>query len=158
MTAERVDQQNTDITRSDIFSSIVSEAGSFYRTIITVASTFLGGTLLFLERIAPRPSIHSVIVLAIGWFCLIAAILFIIFVRALNLRSGQYALEGRFDKAHKLDTRKWALTVCAAWALTLGLLCIMWFGFVNLMNADMSASEKGLDDEPARRSQDGASS
>ena len=81
------------ITRREVFSTIVAESSAVYKLIVTVASSFLGGTLLFLERIAPHPLGWSLVILGLGWLALIVSIIIVVYVRMYNIRSGQFVLE-----------------------------------------------------------------
>jgi len=124
---------NEKVSKDTLFNSIVKEAGEFYNLVLTVASAFLGGTLLFLEKIAPQPVKWSLCILALGWLSLIVSIGLAVYVRLKNLESGRLALEGKYDDAAKLDRKKECHCVCMTWTLLLGVLCVAAFGMINLI-------------------------
>jgi len=124
---------NEKVSRDTLFNSIVKEAGEFYSLVISVASAFLGGTLLFLEKIAPHPFKWSLCILAFGWLSLIMSIGLAVYVRLKNLESGRLALEGKYDEAQKLDRKKECCSVCMMWTLLFGVFCVAVFGMINLI-------------------------
>jgi len=84
------------VSREALFSAIVSEAAGFYKIVTVTASSFLGGSLLLMEKIAEKPKPWTLIILAGGWLLLIASIGLVAWVRMrLNLDAGQMALEGK---------------------------------------------------------------
>jgi hypothetical protein len=121
------------IPRKDIFTAIVAEAGGYYKLVITVASSFLGGSLLFLEKNSPKPSALALVVLLVGWVFLLGSIVSIAHVRRLNLESGWHTLEKRFRESGKIDRETRAWSQFAVWLLGLGLLLVLLFGFINLL-------------------------
>lgn len=116
-----------------IFSSIVTEAGGFYSAILTIASSFLGGSLLFLEKITEAPNPISLYFLGLGWICLVFSIISIIFVRRRNLDSGWLALEGKYSEAKEIDSETRTLSNISSILLGVGLSLIMIFGMINVI-------------------------
>lgn len=121
------------VSKDTVFNVLATEAGGYYKSILTVASSFLGGSLIFIEKIAPTPSKCSLYLLGVGWLLLICSIATIIFVRRLNLDSGWKALEGNFNEAKEIDVKTRNYSTAATVLLFLGLILIMMFGFVNLL-------------------------
>ena len=120
------------VSRELMFSSIVSEAAGYYKIITVTASSFLGGSMIFLEKIARNPICFSVWILAFGWIMLIASIGLVGWVRSGNLKSGWQALEGKFSEAKIIDEQtRWG-SEAALICLVLGMLALAFFGFVNL--------------------------
>jgi hypothetical protein len=129
--------ENVEIRREAVFNSVVSEAAGFYRVIVTVASSFLGGTLLFVERIAPTPRPFWLVVLGVGWLCLIASITAAVtWVRRLNLESGHLALSGQYDGARRIDHRSRRWSSVAAGCLAVGMLLVSLTGLGHLWPSD----------------------
>jgi len=126
-------EKNEKVSKDKLFESIVKEAGEFYNLILTVSSAFLGGTLLFLEKIAPSPDRCSLWVLYSGWACLIASIAISAYVRLKNLESGRLALEQKYEEAKRLDRMKEALTIAMTIFMVIGILLITLFGMINLL-------------------------
>jgi len=124
--------ENDPISRSTIFKAIVTNALAFDRIRLTVASSFLGGSLLFMEKIAPRPSALSLCLLGIGWFLLVVCIGCVAWTQRTELKSGRESLEGRFDEARQIDITASAFSTVGTWTLTIGMLLIMVFGLMNV--------------------------
>lgn len=127
--------QQSSVSKDAVFAAIVSEAAGFYKLVLTVASSFLGGSLLFLDRIATHPSARSVWILGLGWVCLIGAIVTVAVVRRRNLESGYLALEEKYEEARDIDksTRKWS--TLALVSLSFGVFFLMGFGIMNFVKA-----------------------
>lgn len=125
---------NDDVDRRSelIFATIAQEAAGFYSLILTVASTFLGGTLVFIDRIAPDPVGWSLMVLAVGWLSLLLSVTLIAWVRWRNIESGRHAQDGIWDKVERQESVTRAMTKAAIGALVVGMLLVTVFGFVNL--------------------------
>ena len=140
-TKENIEQQ-----RKMAFEIVAKEAAGLYNMMLTVATAFLGGTLLFLEKfIAVSTFVPSIIILALAWLLICAAIIYIIRIRVLNLRSGTYFLTGRVDKAREIDNRNKRLTNIAVVTLGTGIFLLVVFGIVNVAshNGISSSPEKG---------------
>jgi hypothetical protein len=122
------------IPREVVFSTAATEAAGFYKFIITVASSFLGGTLLFLERVVPHPTSLGVALLGLGWLFLIASIAAVAWIRRLNLESAQRALAGKYNDARKFDRQGRRFSVAATLCLAGGMLLVAACGLVSLWN------------------------
>ncbi len=121
------------VSKDTILTVLATEAGGFYNLVITIASSFLGGSLLFIEKIALIPSNSSLYLLGLGWLALIGSIVAISFVRRLNLDSGWKALEEKFDEAKVIDAKTRKLSTGAIVLFSIGLFLIMLFGIINLV-------------------------
>ena len=113
------------VSRKALFTAIVSEATGFYKIVTVIASSFLGGSLLFMEKIAVKPKPWTLVILAGGWLLLMASIGLIAWIRCLNLDAGQMALEGKYDEASVVDRKKRRLSIAALVALMAGMTAIM---------------------------------
>ena len=122
----------SEASQDAILNSITTEAGGFYKTILTLASGFMGGSLFFIKDIAPNPSCGSSIILIIGWVFLLFSIGFILCVRRLNLWSAKLFLEEEFTKAQNTDNLSSLFSTISVVLLFLGMVCIMIFGMLNL--------------------------
>lgn len=120
------------VSKNVLFQSIATEAGGFYGLVITVASSFFGGTLLFMDKLATDP-VRCPVLLLLGWIALVASIALIGWVRLANLISGRLALEDEHDDARRLDRRKERAAFWGLGMLTAGMILILLFGFVNLV-------------------------
>src|SRR6266516_2684474 len=114
------------VSKEDVFKSIVSSAVEFYKLIITVASAFLGGSLIFIEKLAPSQMLTkgSVRILGSGWLFLILAIIAVGVVQRYNLRSGQLVMDGQVEKSRKIDSWTSRGTTLAIFSLALGIFFI----------------------------------
>ena len=133
MNGTRNNRSESEVSKECIFTTIASEAAGLYNLLITVSTAVFGGTLLFLDRIAPSPTRESLWFLALGWLMLLLCTLACAWVRWKNLESGRLALEGKFEDARKVDKPNRRLTKFAIISLGLGIAFIGIFGFVNIV-------------------------
>jgi hypothetical protein len=120
------------VPRSAILQSITTEASGFYTTITTVASTFLGASLLFVDKFLTAGTTFSLIMLAVSWISLVASIASVARVRFLNLKSGQLALQDKFDAANAIDIRSGRYSTSAQWCLIVGMAALVIVGLANV--------------------------
>lgn len=120
--------------RKQISETVAAEAVGFYRLVVTTATAFLGGTLLFWEKVDPHPSHTSLVPLLIGWVLLGGSIALIAFVRRGNIECGRLVLAEKFEKADAVafSTRTW--TTWAMLTLAMGILMVMFSGFLTMWN------------------------
>jgi hypothetical protein len=122
------------VSKSAILQSITTEAGGFYTTVTTVASAFLGASLLFLDKFLIALTACSFVFLVVSWGSLVASIAFVARVRFLNLRSAQFALKDDFASADAIDREG---QVCSDWAqrcLIAGMVALVFVGIINVWN------------------------
>ncbi len=119
------------VPKSAILQSLSAEANGFYGVIVTVASTFLGGSLLFLEKFTPAKSDWSIVVISVGWISLVASIGCIARVRFMNLRSGKLALTDQYDEAKEIDRHTDMLSNWSQWLLIAGMSALVIVGMLN---------------------------
>lgn len=124
--------QEESVPKKTVFESITSEAGGFYRQVLTIASAFLGGTILFFDKLKVSIKPLSLILLFLGWLCLIVVIALSGIIRLKNLESGRLALDNEIEKARKLDSRKENWSEIMLWFLIAGIFLITLFGIINL--------------------------
>lgn len=103
---EDVVNERAEITRETIFKVLAKDADGYYKLVLTLASAFLGGSLLFLEKIVPDPTWLSLVFMVLGWGSLVGSVAVVTSIRERNLRSGYLALEGKVEEARKLDVAK----------------------------------------------------
>ncbi len=111
-----------------ILQSLTAEAGGFYTLIVTVASSFLGGSLLFLEKFALNRNRWMLALLILAWLALVAAIGCIARLRYHNLRSARLALEERFSAASEIDKHTDWLSWLSQYLLIAGMLSLVVVG------------------------------
>lgn len=125
-----------DVANEDrrlIYTTVAQGANDLYRTMITVASSFLGGSLLFLEKFAPSPPRWSMWLLALGWGALVLSVMCTARVLRLNNISGRHALENKWEESGKVWKNADRYTDWAGYSLCVGIAMIMLFGFINVM-------------------------
>jgi len=135
------------VPKSAVLQSITAEANGFYGVVVTVASTFLGGSLLFLEKFAPARSSWSIVVMALGWISLVASIGCIARIRFMNLRSGKLALRDQYDEAMKIDEHTDMLSNWSQWLLIGGMSALVIMGVLNfnqIRTEPMNKQNSGL--------------
>jgi len=138
-------QDTTEQQRKMAFEATAKEAAGFYNMMLTIATAFLGGTLLFLEKfVVTSVFLPSIIILTFAWLLICVAIICVIRIRELNLRSGKYFLDGRVDKAREIDNRNKRLTKFSVISLGMGIFLLVVFGIVNMAsnNKISCSSEK----------------
>lgn len=143
MNSERNNKNESEVSKECIFTIIASEAAGLYNLLITVSTAVFGGTLLFLDRIAPSPTIESLWFLALGWLMLLLCTLACAWVRWKNLESGRLVLEGKSEDARKVDKPNRRLTNFAIISFGLGITFIGIFGFVNIV-AKVNVNERSV--------------
>jgi hypothetical protein len=122
------------VSKSAILQSITTEASGFYTTITTVASTFLGASLLFVDKLLTAGATFSLMVLAVSWISLVASIACVARVRFLNLKSGQLALQDDFAGAAAIDIQSGKFSTSAQWCLIVGMAALVVVGLANVNN------------------------
>lgn len=125
-----------DVPRSSVLQSITTEASGFYTTITTVASTFLGGSLLFLDKFLSVGSNWSLVALAVSWLALVSSIACVAHVRYLNLKSGRFALRGEYEAAEAIDVRSGKCSTGAQWLLIVGMVALVVVGIATITSTE----------------------
>jgi len=133
--------EKEDISREALFNSIVESASQFYGRLVTVASAFLGGSLVFLERLSQHATPGSFVFLVLGWLFLVASIGLVVLVQRGNLESGRQALRGDTENASNIDRWTRRASSAAALFLVLGMSCLAAFGGWNIYRSKV-AQEK----------------
>lgn len=126
--SERLDKA----TKDSILDSITQEANGFYNSLLTIATAFLGGSLLFLKELLHTLPPRGLFALYIGWIGLTTCLVLMVLVRFLNLVSGKHALARKTQDAQKLDYVKEWLCIIALAGLAIGLSSLMIFGAINI--------------------------
>jgi hypothetical protein len=121
------------VSKAALLQSITTEASGFYGQIVTVASVFLGGSLLFLEKIAPVRTGLSLLFLAPGWLALVASIGCVVSLRHMNLMAGRLAMDGKYHEAGQFNRCTDRLSVWSLGLLILGMVLLMVAGILNVV-------------------------
>ena len=123
---------NNIVSKEALWDSTVREGSGLYNQVVVVASSFLGGSLLFIEQIASNIEKCTLCLLFIGWFCLISSICLLLWIRRINLVSHRYGLEENWEKALEIAPMNELRTTCMTWLLVAGIFFITLFGAINL--------------------------
>jgi hypothetical protein len=135
------------VPKSAILQSVTAEANGFYGVVVTVASTFLGGSLLFLEKFTPAKSGWSIVVISVGWISLVASIGCIARLRFMNLRSGKLALTDQYDAAKKIDSHTDLLSNWSQWLLIAGMFALVIVGILNFNQIGKSGRKEQMSNQ-----------
>lgn len=122
------------VSKTVIFQSITTEAGGFYTTVTTVASAFLGASLLFIDKFITGGTTPSLVLLGLSWISLVASLGCISCVRYLNLQSGRLALEDNFERAGVVDLRSCKVLTASLVCLIVGMTALVFVGLANVNN------------------------
>lgn len=144
-------ESNEKVSKDALFASIVTEAQGLHRQLVTIAVSFLGGTLFFLEKIAAEPTVLSMLFLILGWVALIASVALSSFVRLKNLDAGRCALEEKYDEAARIDRRKECLSIVTIWCFVAGISFITIFGIVNLSRNHNCEGSQSMSEEKSNK-------
>jgi hypothetical protein len=129
---EQMSKVKETVSLDVIWQSMASEAAGFYKTIIVTASSFLGGSLLFMKDIAPNPLPITLGFLSLGWMALILSIILVAKIRWHNVESGRLVLEDQVAEAQKMDQKNRGRTNFSIYCLAFGMFFVMLFGIVNV--------------------------
>jgi hypothetical protein len=123
-----------EVSRAAILQSMTTEAGGFYATITTVASTFLGASLLFFDKFVIARTTFSLVFLGVSWTSLVISLACVAHVRYLNLKSGRLVLRGKDASADALDTVSYRYSNVAQGSLIVGMAALVLVGLANVNN------------------------
>ena len=131
----------TDEHKRLVYSAVVSGASDLYRMTVTIATTFLGGGLLYVEKFADinrlklQPFSYPLILLGFGFLLLIFAIAASVWSQRLTLSAGNEVIDPncRPDRVARLYRKATRRTIAANWFLILGMLLLFLFAYLNLV-------------------------
>lgn len=118
--------------RKQVVDALVSQADGYYTVLISTATLFLSGTVVFADRISPDPTRTSVILLSGGWFSLILCICVVVYVRYSNVQAGTLVLMEQHERAKPVESRSRTCTALSGLLLALGMLCVAAASLVGL--------------------------
>ena len=124
-------------TREFIANGLLTEARGFYAQITTVASAFLGGSVLFRHKLPDVPSFNWL--LGVAWTCFALSLTLVVIVRLNNISGAERALDaidGRQTKSALSGSLLLGLgrgcTLAAVALLALGVFALVAFGWASL--------------------------
>jgi hypothetical protein len=131
-----------DDTRKLLSESVIAEARGYYKLVVATATLFLGGTLVFWEKVTPTLSELSLWLLGAGWLCLVTSVMLVVFVRRDNIEMGRLALAEKDDKDDRIAKRSRRLTTASGVCLALGMFFVAAAGMAALGEKAMAADNK----------------
>jgi len=133
--AHNSDGQSHEDAKKELYRTMVQEASAFYRQMATICSAFLGGSMLFSDRLVRAPEPRWSWILLAAWVCFVLTLAVIVWLRWQNVESHRLVLESlkspssdaspgsqdKYDKALMLAKHGRVLTYVALVSLLLGL-------------------------------------
>lgn len=135
------EDENAQVNRDVILTGIINSALEYYKSFVTVTTTFLIGSLYLLKE-GFVPHGDSFWFLVLGAICLVVAIGLILEVQHENVVSGNHALRGDFKKAAEVDCTKQCLGRIAIIACVLGMFLVVVSGVVGFRGGKMTEENK----------------
>lgn len=133
-----------DDTRKLIAETVIAEATGYYKLVVTTSTLFLGGTLVFWEKVAPTLSPVSLSLLGVGWLFLIVSVMLVVFVRRDNIEMGRCVLANEYTKCDPIAVRSRKLTTASGVCLALGMFFVASAGMATLWEKAMATENKTL--------------
>jgi len=133
--------------REIVFTTMTTEVEGMYKQILTIATTILAGTLIFLDKIAPSPAKESLFYLGLGWLALAFSVISIVYIRWNNAESARFYLINDKERAKIREKINRFLTRLAILSLLVGVLSVSFFEFINLKNKTINnpiGEKKGI--------------
>ncbi len=123
--------------REVLADGLVAEVRGFYAQITTVASAFLGGSVLFRDKLPDVPGVNWL--LGVAWTCFALSLTLVVFVRLNNISGAERALDtidGRQTNSvlpgSLLSRLGRGCTLAAVALLALGVFALVAFGWASL--------------------------
>jgi predicted membrane channel-forming protein YqfA (hemolysin III family) len=123
---------DNEVSKSTLWETTCSEASGFYYQTLTISTAFLGGSMVFLDKIAPDPIPWTCFFLCLGWICLLKTIHLLLQIRLTNLHAFRLGLEEKWDEcAIVVKPNEVKTTIMTKWIMW-GLVFITFFGLLNI--------------------------
>ena len=125
--------------RDRLYTTMSQEADGLYKLLITICTTFLGGTLVFFEKLFVSDARWSIWLLFLAWLALTYSIAVLVWIRWQNVEAHRHALEytktgdeNEYKKAEGIPEagRRWTLS--AIIIMIAGLLLLALFTAINV--------------------------
>lgn len=136
-----------DDTRKLMAESVIAEATGYYKLVMATATLFLGGTLVFWEKVTPTLSVPSLVLLGAGWLFLVVSVMLVVFVRRDNIEMGRLALAAKYDDCEPIAVRSRRLTTASGVCLALGMFFVAAAGMAALGEKAMTTDNKAVKGE-----------
>lgn len=131
----------TPENRRAVYAACVSMSGELYKTIATIATTFLGGGLYYVEKFVDMKALAStrwhnpaIILLSSGFLFLVTCVAVGIWSQRVTLAGGNATIDDGCsnDRVNRLFKKSDRLLNLANALLIMGMFSIMLFGVMNI--------------------------
>lgn len=109
---------------------------------ITVATAFLGGTLVFAEKIAGAYHLVYILILIIGILAVVASVGLLLYVRSKNIDAIKKALANKPAESAKASDEAEGASDAARFVLFMGMLTIVFFMILTLYDINEKKKDK----------------
>jgi len=125
-----------------LYTTMVKEADGFYKQMLTISTSLLGGSLAFFNYFFTSNKVfHSTGILLLAWFLLIYQITILSWIRWQNVESHRHALEYLknksenylYEKASKIAEKGRFFTKTAIISLMITFLLFTIFVYINFL-------------------------
>lgn len=137
------EQRNEDdvptVSFERLYSTMAEEADGFYKQMITICTAFLGGSLVFSEKLFVSDARWSLVLLFVAWLALTYPLAVLVWVRWQNVEAHRHALKyltthdvNEYQQAQSIPIkgRKW--TTSAIILMVFGLFLIASFTAISI--------------------------
>jgi hypothetical protein len=129
------------ISLERLYDTMSKEVDGLYRQMITICTAFLGGTLVFFEKLFVSNAEWSIYVLFGGWAALTYPLAVLIFIRWQNVEAHRHVLEylktgkeKEYNEAVLMSRRGRKWTTSAIISMVAGLVLVAAFTAINIFN------------------------
>ncbi len=150
-------QARSNISLEALYNTMSVEAGGLYNQAITICTAFLGGTLIFYERLFVSDITWTLIILVLGWITLVYPLAAFTYVRWQNVEAHRHVLEyfntgekEDYDKALAIPKKSRCLTKSAITSMVIGLCLVGIFTTLNLVLLQKEIKMNEKKDTPAQ--------
>lgn len=134
------DSNERTISLEVLYDTMSKEADGLYKQMITICTAFLGGTLVFFEKLFVGNAEWSIYILFVGWAALTYPLAVLMIVRWQNVEAHRYILEyfktneeAEYNKAVEIPKRGRKWTKSAIFSMVAGLILISIFTAINII-------------------------
>jgi hypothetical protein len=136
---DNIQPAKSNVSLDELYKTMATEAAGLYNQMITICTTFLGGTLVFYDKLFVSGNSYTLILLFLGWLCLVIPLPMLIWIRWQNVEAHRYILKYiKFQKADdytkgvEIPKKSRCLTQWAIWLIAVGLFLISLFTAINI--------------------------
>lgn len=133
------DQTKQDVSIETLYNTMSKEADGTYRQMIAVCTAFLGGTLVFFEKLFIGDVWWSIYFLFTGWAALAYSLTVLCWVRWKNVEAHRHILEyfkssseKNYKRADSISKSGRKLMISAIVVMVVGVILIAIFAGINI--------------------------